>query len=70
MFGFRFIFVVVCFTAILILTVFLRSGNNHLFYRLCALRSEQSQLKQQLWHKQLRVESLLNPAAVSERLGQ
>ena len=70
MFGFRFIYVVFCFTAILIAAVYLRSSNNHLFYKLCAIRSEQNQLKQQLWQKQLRVESLVNPAAVSQKLGE
>jgi hypothetical protein len=30
--------------------------------------AEQSRLKQQLWQKQLRLENLINPAAVSRRL--
>jgi hypothetical protein len=29
---------------------------------------EQNRLKQQLWQKQLRLENLINPAAVSRRL--
>jgi hypothetical protein len=67
---FRFVFVVFCFTIILILTVYLRSTESRVFYKLCANDIKQSRLKQELWRKQLRVESLINPAAVSQRLGQ
>ncbi|MFA5251171.1 MAG: hypothetical protein WC454_01125 [Phycisphaerae bacterium] len=31
--------------------------------------AEQNRLKQQLWQKQLRLENLISPAAVSHRLG-
>lgn len=65
-----FVFVVFYFTAILIFTVYLRSANNHIFYKLCAHKAEQGQLKQQLWQKQLQLESLINPAAVSQRLDE
>jgi hypothetical protein len=67
---FRFVFIVFWVTAILILTVHLRNINNRIFYELCVRRAEQSQLKQHLWQKQLQLESLINPAAVSRRLGQ
>jgi Tfp pilus assembly protein PilO len=67
---FRFVFVVFWVTAILILTVHLRNANNRIFYELCVQRAEQTRLKQHLWQKQLEVESLINPAAVSRRLGQ
>jgi hypothetical protein len=67
---FRFVFIVFWVTAILILTVHLRNINNRIFYELCVRRAEQGQLKQQLWQKQLQLESLINPAAVSRRLGQ
>ena len=66
---FRFIFVVFYFTAVLIFTVCLRSADNRIFYKLSVQKAEQSRLKQQLWQKQLRLESLINPAAVSQRLG-
>ncbi len=66
---FRFFFVVFCLTAVLIFTVYLRSADDRIFYRLCAVAAEQSRLKQELWHKQLQLEGLINPAAVSERLG-
>lgn len=66
---FRFVFVVFCFTAFLILTVYLRTADNRIFYRICTLTTEQNRLKQQLWQKQLQLENLINPAAVSQRLG-
>jgi cytochrome c-type biogenesis protein CcmE len=65
---FYFVFVVFCFTAVLILTIYLRSANNRIFYKLCTRTAEQGRLKQQLWQKQLRLENLINPAAVSRRL--
>jgi len=66
---FCFVFVVFCFTAALILTIHLRGAENRIFYKLCTHRAEQSRLKQELGNKQLRLESLINPAAVSQRLG-
>jgi len=65
---FRFIFVVFCFTAVLIFTVSLRSANNHIFYKLYTVKTEQNRLKQELWQKQLQLESLINPAAISHYL--
>jgi len=66
---FCFIFVIFYFCFVLILTVHLRNANDRLFYKLCRLRAEQGRLKQELFEKQLQLESLINPAAVSERLG-
>jgi cytochrome c-type biogenesis protein CcmE len=66
--GFRFFFVVVYVVAILIFTVYLHNVNDRIFYKLCAQDIEQSRLKQQLWQKQLQLEGLINPAALSERL--
>jgi len=62
------IFVIFSFTAVSIFTVSLRSANNRIFYELCTVNAEQNRLKQQLWQKQLQLESLINPAAVSQRL--
>jgi len=67
---FCFVFVIFYFTAVLIATVWLRSANNRTFYKLCTINAQQSQLKQQLWQKQLRLENLINPAIVSERLDE
>jgi len=68
-FQFRLVLVVFYFTAILIFTVYLRSTDNHIFYKVCKYKAEQGRLKQQLWRKQLQLENLINPAAVSQRLG-
>jgi hypothetical protein len=65
---FRFVFVVFYLTAVLIFAVYLRSANNRIFYQLYTLEAEQSWLIQELTNKQLQVETLINPAAVSERL--
>lgn len=65
---FRFVFVVFCFTAVLITAVYLRSVNNRLFYQLCQYNTERDQLKQDLGAKQLRLESLINPASLSPRI--
>jgi len=67
---FRFVFVVFCLTAFLIFTVYLRSADNRIFYKICKLNTEQNRLKQQLWQKQLHLENLINPAAVSQHLGE
>jgi len=63
-----FVFVIFCLVAILIFTVYLRSADSRIFYKLYTINTEQSRLNQQLGTKQLQVESLINPAAVAERL--
>ena len=63
-----FVFVIFCFTAVLILTVYLRSADDCISYKLYAINTEQNRLKQQLWQKQLQLENLINPAAVAEHL--
>ncbi len=65
-----FVFVVFYFTAVLVFAVYLRSANNRIFYELCTCRVEQSRLKQELGTKQLLLEGLINPAAVSQRFDE
>jgi hypothetical protein len=67
---FRFVFAVLCLTAVLIFAVYLRDANNRVLYRLCTLRADVNQLKQELGVKQLRLENLINPAAISQRLNE
>jgi len=67
---FRFVLVVFYFTAVLIFAVYLRGANNRIFYELCASEAKQARLKQQLGTKQLMLESLINPAAISQRLDE
>ena len=67
---FRLVFVTLYIAALLIFTVYLRSTNNRTFYKLCVIRTEQDYLKQQLWQKQLQLESIVNPSAIEQRLGE
>lgn len=64
-----FIMVVFFFAATLIVAVYLRGSNYRVFYTLSRYKVEQGRLQQELWQKQLRVESLINPASISHRLG-
>ena len=66
--GFRFVFAVLCFTGVLLFAVYLRSVNNRIFYQLCEEKVAQERLNEDLGQKQLRLESMINPAAISERL--
>ena len=70
--GFRFclVLVVLSFTAILISAVYLSGASRGVFYQLRLCQNEQGRLQQELWQKQLRVEGLINPASISERLGR
>jgi hypothetical protein len=67
---FSFVVVIFFFAAILIVAVYLRGANHRAFYKLCTCKMEQGRLQQELWQKQLRVESLINPASISRRLVQ
>jgi hypothetical protein len=67
---FRFVFVIFCFTAVLIYAVHLRSANNRIFYELRACNVEIGRLKQELGTKQLLLESMINPAAISKRVSE
>ena len=67
---FRFVFVVFYLAAVLIFTVYLHNANNRTFYKVCAHNVEHDRLKQKLWQKQLELEGLINPAAISQRLGE
>jgi cytochrome c-type biogenesis protein CcmE len=63
-----FVLVVFFFAATLIVAVYLRGANDRVFYKLNTYRIEQGRLQQELWQKQLRVEGLINPASISQRL--
>jgi hypothetical protein len=67
---FRFVVVIFCLTATLILAVYLRSANNRVFYELSMQSERQRQLNKDLADKQLRLERLITPSAVSERIEQ
>ncbi len=59
-----FLIIIFTLTALLLLTVYIRSANNRLFFQYYQSRGEQSRLKQQLGNKQLQVEGIINPASV------
>ena len=67
---FRVFFVAFFFTVVLIFTVALRNTNDRIFYERCIYRSQVNELKQELGVKQLRLESLINPAAIQQRLDE
>jgi hypothetical protein len=67
---FRFFFVIFYLTAVLIFTVYLRGVNNRIFYEIRQCEAVQSRLRQELGTKQLRLEKLINPAAVSLRFDE
>lgn len=69
-FPFRLVYATLCLTALLIFAVYLRGAQNRTFYELRVCTAEATRLKQQLWRNQLRLESLINPAAISERLAE
>lgn len=65
-----FVLVIFFFAATLIVAVYLRGASHRVFYTLRTQKIEQGRLQQELWQKQLRVESLINPASISQQLGQ
>lgn len=60
----RFIFIIFYVTAAMILTVHLRVDSARAFNHCRAAYIEQARLKQQLWQKQIELESLINPNAI------
>lgn len=62
------VLVIFFFAATLIVAVYLRGANHRAFYTLRTYKIEQGRLQQDLWQKQLRVESLINPASIWRRL--
>ena len=61
-------YVVFCFVAILVLAIFLRDANSHMFYLSRTYRVDYEQLRQQLWKKQLLLENKTHPGAIIQRL--
>ncbi|TFG47921.1 MAG: hypothetical protein E4H40_05570 [Candidatus Brocadiia bacterium] len=65
---FRYVYVAFVITTVLIYTVYLRGSINRMTYRLSVRMTEENRLKQDLRQKQLRLESMINPVAISERM--
>ena len=64
--GFRFIFAIFTIAVVLIFAVYLRNRCDRICHLLNSVSAQQGRLKQELWQKQLRLESYINPAAVSK----
>ncbi len=64
----RLIFVVFYFTVVLIGAVHMRVSASRVFYRWRRAQVTQDNLKLQLGGKQLKLERLLNPSVISERI--
>jgi len=63
-----FIYIIFWFVAVLVLSIFLRDANHHMFYELRVCQGKHSQLTRQLWQKQLELEQSINPAAILQDL--
>ena len=64
----RLIFIVFYLTAVFILTVLLRTNSSRIFYNFRMSYVHQNRLKQQLWHKQLTMVSMMTPEEISRRV--
>ncbi|MDD5135525.1 MAG: hypothetical protein PHP01_08970 [Phycisphaerae bacterium] len=66
--AFRYIFIVLVLSFVLLSVTYLRRSQNCAFYQFRLCQAKQIRLKQQLWQKQLQLELLINPGFVSEAL--
>ena len=65
---FRFIFVIIALTAVLVFAVHVRITGSRVFYKFQLAHTKQNTLNAELKQKQLQFESLINPAAISKKL--
>jgi sensor domain CHASE-containing protein len=65
---FRYIFIVLALCFVLLAAIYLRRSENITFYRFRTAQAKQTRLKQELWQQQLQLESLINPASVSQAI--
>lgn len=63
-----FTFGIFCVVAVLVTALTLRDANSHLFYQLRLAQADENHLKQQLWQKQLQLESLTNPGRILQEI--
>jgi hypothetical protein len=68
--GFRFILSIFTIAVVLILTVNLRNRCDRMCHLINSVNAQQNRLKQELWRKQLQLESYMNPTEVSKSLSQ
>ena len=65
---FRFAYIIFAVKVVLVYTVGIRTTSSRIFHRLEVVNLKQTRLNQTLRQKQLQIESIINPAAISERL--
>ena len=65
---FRFIFVIVALTAVLVFAVHVRVTSSRVFYKFQLAHTKHNTLNAELKQKQLHLEAMINPAAVSKKL--
>ena len=65
---FRFTYVILAITAILVFTVHVRTNSNRAFHKLRVANVKQSLLNQTLRQKQLDIETMINPSAIAEKI--
>lgn len=63
-----FIYVIFWLVAVLVLSIFLRDANHHMFYELRVCRGQYNQAIRHLWQKQLELEQSINPRAILQGL--
>ena len=66
----RLIFIVFYLTALLTAAAAFRGASSRIFNKCSTAVITQNRLRQQLWQKQLELQELINPNAVSERIKQ
>jgi hypothetical protein len=67
---FRFSYAIICLTGILIFSIYLRGATDTINYKLYQTNVEHTRLRQQLGNEQIRLEGLINPASLMERVAR
>lgn len=63
----RFVFIVFLISTVLIAAVHLRAMSNRVYFRYRASVVARQNIKQQLWNKQILLDSYVNPVSVMDR---
>jgi hypothetical protein len=66
----KFAVIIFFVTASMVFAVYLRISCDQFFYKYTRITTEHSRLKQQLWNKQLQLESQLSPTVIMSHLSQ
>ncbi|MFA5555037.1 MAG: hypothetical protein WDA68_10870 [Phycisphaerae bacterium] len=66
----KFVFIIFFVTASMVFAVYIRIRTDQFFYKFTRVTTEHNRLKQQLWRKQLQLESQLNPAVITSHMAK